>query len=177
MILITIVTHVKERIKFKSVSFLLCNRSIKQNLSINHCRISNNPNMRCDSCDITYTKRRSYHSHLKLVHNIATASESAAKYANKILDVNDPDYQCIGCKKNLRQKVSSFQHLYRSHYLFYWYSYSNYSVHGAFLELYETPTFRQAYRPGRYMTKYSAYSALKYIVQYVPLKTCISHIN
>jgi hypothetical protein len=99
MILITIVVHVKERIKLKSVSFLLCNRSIKQNLSINHCRISNNPNIRCDSCDITYTKRRSYHSHLKLVHNIAAASESAAKYANKIPDVNDPDYLCIGCKK------------------------------------------------------------------------------
>lgn len=62
------------------------------------------PNLHCSCCDRKFPIGVSYRNHLRSIHHISRAGKDAAKHANTIPDINNPKFQCVGCKYNFRQK-------------------------------------------------------------------------
>lgn len=71
--------------------------------------------MHCGICDITYIKRHSYLYHLGIVHyHMNVTSESVTKHANTVPNINDPNNQCIGCKRIFDYKCKSMYNYHLS---------------------------------------------------------------
>lgn len=72
-----------------------------------------NPDFYCCLCQKNSPDKRTFNSHLRIVHNmnVRSISYSPPPLTGPLPDINDPDFYCNLCKKNLSNADSYYFHL------------------------------------------------------------------
>ncbi|KAL9545297.1 hypothetical protein MBANPS3_007215 [Mucor bainieri] len=73
------------------------------------------PNNFCQSCEITYSKRKLYRHHLTYAHHMLLQTKRVGPLNNLIPDPYDPNFHCCSCETTYPHKYSYRHHLKHIH--------------------------------------------------------------